>query len=105
MINQSYSNAGFMKLMGYAGQGGNNTITINKIKDMYPDLDFSHFTGQAWNKNKTKINDGINVGQEKYSLEEVFCINSPVTQKILRGYVTRHNVIKYQCSCCGNTGE
>lgn len=43
--------------------------------------------------------------REKYALEEVFIKNSPVTQKVLRGYVERHNVIPYQCNICGCDGN
>jgi predicted RNA-binding Zn-ribbon protein involved in translation (DUF1610 family) len=42
---------------------------------------------------------------EKYTLEEVFCKNSPVTQKVLRGYILRHKVIPYKCDLCGMTGQ
>ena len=42
---------------------------------------------------------------EKYTLKEVFVKNSPVTQKVLRGYITRHNVIPYICKICGCNGE
>ena len=42
---------------------------------------------------------------EKYSLEEVFCKNSPVTQKVLRGYVERHNILEYKCETCGCSGH
>ena len=43
--------------------------------------------------------------REKYSLEEVFIKNSPVTQKVLRGYVERHNIIPYRCDICGCDGH
>jgi predicted restriction endonuclease len=104
-INQSFSNCSFVKLMGYSGKGGNTAIVVEHIKETYPDLDFSHFTGQAWNRGKTKEKDGITIGQEKYTLEEVFTQNSPVTQKGLRGYVHRHNVLPYKCVCCGCDGS
>lgn len=42
---------------------------------------------------------------EKYSLSQVFVKNSPVTQKVLRGYITRHNVIPYKCKICGCDGH
>lgn len=42
---------------------------------------------------------------EKYTLKEVFVKNSPVTQKVLRGYITRHNVIPYVCKICGCDGN
>ena len=42
---------------------------------------------------------------EKYTLKQVFVKNSPVTQKVLRGYITRHNVIPYVCKICGCDGH
>lgn len=42
---------------------------------------------------------------EKYSLNQVFIKNSPVTQKVLRGYIVRHNVIPYRCKICGCDGK
>ena len=42
---------------------------------------------------------------EKYTLNKVFVKNSPVTQKILRGYIIRHNIIPYQCKICGCDGN
>lgn len=42
---------------------------------------------------------------EKYTLEEVFCKDSPVTQKVLLGYVKRHKVIEYKCDICGCDGS
>lgn len=44
-------------------------------------------------------------GREKYSIEEIFVKNSPVTQKVIRGYVKRHNLISYQCQTCGCDGH
>ena len=41
----------------------------------------------------------------KYQLEEVFCKNSPVTQKVLRGYVERHSIIEYKCAICECDGH
>ena len=33
--------------MGYSSTGGSTTATVQKILETYPDLDISHFTGQA----------------------------------------------------------
>ena len=42
---------------------------------------------------------------EKYTLDQVFVKNSPVTQKVLRGYIIRHNIIPYKCEICGCDGH
>lgn len=45
------------------------------------------------------------MGNEKYRLEQVLKKNSPVTQKVLRGYIERHNILPYQCEICGCDGN
>ena len=45
------------------------------------------------------------MGIEKYKLEQVLKKNSPVTQKVLRGYIERHNILPYQCEICGCNGN
>ena len=37
----------------------------------------------------------------KYEIEDIFIANSPVTQKVMRGYVERHNLLEYKCPYCG----
>ena len=92
--------------MGYAGAGGNIHRVVEAIKQTYPDLDFSHFTGQVWNKGKTKADDPRIVGNsEKYTLDQVFCNPSQVSHKIMRQYVKRHHLIPYICDCCGCDGH
>lgn len=53
MANQVKSNAAWLRLMGYAGTGGNSTTVVNNILEAYPDIDISHFTGQVWNAGNT----------------------------------------------------
>ena len=91
--------------MGYSGVGGNTHNVVVAIKNKYPDLDFSHFIGQAANKGQTKQSNPNLGNKEKYTLNEVFTSHSSITQKVLRGYVERHNVIPYRCSICGCMGE
>ena len=45
-LKDSYSERAFVMKMGYAGAGGNTHTVVVAIKNQYPDLDFSHFTGQ-----------------------------------------------------------
>ena len=44
------------------------------------------------------------MSREKYTLNQILIKNSPVTQKVLRGYIQRHNIIPYQCDICGCDG-
>jgi hypothetical protein len=99
----SYSYAEVLRKLGKKPGGGTQTLIKNKIKEY--NIDISHFTGQLWNKGKTHKDDPRIVGAEKYNLDEVFCNPSYVTQKVLRGYVERHNIIEYKCQKCGCTGK
>lgn len=103
LCEDSFSLAEVLKKAGRKQGGGNQETLKKKIQEF--DIDISHFTGQLWNKGKTKEEDNRIKGNEKYSLEEVFCKNSPVTQKVLRGYVERHNILEYKCETCGCNGH
>lgn len=94
----SFSYAQVLRKMQMSGGGSQATLKKRIIKD---NIDVSHFKGQAWNKG-LKI-EGF--GKEKYSLTEVFSKNSPVSQKVLRGYIQRHNILPYICENCGNDGN
>lgn len=99
----SYSLAEVLRKAGRKQAGGNQATLKKKIAEF--GIDTSHFTGMLWNKGKTKETDSRIASREQYQLEEVFCANSPVTQKVLRGYVERHNVIEYKCQFCGCDGH
>ena len=99
----SYSYAEVLRKAGRAQAGGSQNTLKKKIEEYQ--IDISHFSGQGWNKGLTKENDTRVKSCEKYSLDEVFIKNSPVTQKVLRGYVERHNIIPYECSFCHCNGE
>ena len=99
----SFSLAQVLRKAGRKQAGGNQATLKKKIQEF--NIDTSHFTGQLWNKGKTKEEDNRIATQEKYSLEEVFIENSPVTQKVLRGYVERHNILEYKCQKCGCDGH
>ena len=102
LCKDSKSLAEVVRKTGRKGGGSQQTLK-KKIEEW--GIDISHFTGQAWNKGLTKEEDDRISSREKYSLEQVFCKNSPVTQKVLRGYVERHKVIPYQCEKCGCDGH
>lgn len=62
-----------------------------------------------WSKGKTAETDAriatAAKNQERYTLEEIFKENSPITQHGLKGYIKRYNLIDYVCDKCGCTGE
>lgn len=103
LCKDSFSLAEVLRKAGRKQSGGNQKILKEKIKAF--NIDISHFTGQRWNATLTKDTDKRIRSQEKYSLEEVFCDDSPVTQKVLRGYVERHHILEYKCQICGCDGH
>ena len=99
----SYSYAEVLSKAGRKQGGGSQSTLKKKIEEF--NIDISHFTGQRWYDAPDKQCNFCNQSKEKYTLEEVFCKNSPVTQKILRGYVERHKVLDYKCIKCGCDGN
>ena len=98
---ESFSYAEGLRKAGRKQGGGAQDTLKRKIAEY--EIDISHFTGQGWNgHSNTTTKTG---SKEKYQLEEVFCKNSPVTQKVLRGYVERHNILEYKCVNCGCDGN
>ena len=89
-------------------QGGGAQQTLKKKIAEY-NIDTSHFTGQLWSKGSTKEDDirlkQASSSHEKYEILEIFCKNSPITQKVMRGYVERHNLLEYKCVNCGCDGN
>ena len=100
---ESFSYAEVLRKSGRK-QGGGAQATLKEKIALY-NIDISHFTFQGWNKGKTKETDPRILSKEKYSLDEIFCENSPVAQRVLRGYIKRHKLIEYKCDTCGCVGE
>lgn len=98
---ESYSYSEVLRKAGRKPGGGTNETLKKKILEY--NIDISHFTGQGWKKSPTYIPQPGS--KEKYSLDEVFTMNSTITQKVLRGYVERHKVIPYVCNTCGCDGN
>ena len=99
----SYSYAEVLKKMQLHISGNNYRKLQNRIKKF--NIDISHFTGQKWrdSPNMQSRDPQLDI-KEKWNLDEILCKDSPVTQKVLRGYVRRHNVIPYKCCKCGSDG-
>ena len=98
----SFSYAEVLRKSGRKPTGGNYEILKNKI--ILYEIDISHFTGKLWNKGKDKNKDNRICGSEKYKFEEIFTINSHISRKVVRSYIIRHEIIKYECEICGNNG-
>ena len=87
LCKNSYSYAEVLKQTGRAQSGGNQSYLKKKIQEF--DIDTSHFTGQRWNKGKTKSVDSRIFGKEKYKIEVVIGTH-PIPQK----YFTTHDNLK-----------
>lgn len=96
----SFSYAEVLRKAGRKQGGGNQETLKKKIREF--GIDTSHFSGMGWNGHSNVV---VEINREKYTLEEVFCENSPATQKVLRGYVERHNVLEHKCAICGCDGN
>ena len=101
LCKDSYSYAEVLRKADRKQGGGAQATLKRKIEEF--DIDISHFTGQLWSKSPNQQDNKIS--REQYSLEEIFISNSPVTQKVMRGYVERHKLIEYRCEKCGCDGH
>ena len=101
LCKDSYSYAEVLRKAGRKQGGGTQATLRKKIEEFQ--IDISHFTGQRWQDSPNQ-NEHKEV-REKYDLEEVFRANSPVTQKVLRGYVERHSLLEYKCVKCSCDGH
>ena len=100
LCSDSYSYAEVLRKAGRKQGGGAQETLKKKIEEF--GIDISHFTGMRWHESPNQLPQQ---GREKYNLDEVFVKNSPVTQKVLRGYVERHQVLEYKCINCGCDGN
>ena len=103
LCKDSYSYAEVLRKAGRAQGGGAQATLRKKIKEF--GIDISHFKGQRWSKGLTKEDTSSIKSKEKYTIEEVFTKNSPVAQKVMRGYVERHHLLEYKCVNCGCDGH
>lgn len=101
LCKNSYSYAEVLRKAGRKQGGGAQATLRKKIEEF--GIDISHFTGQRWQDSPNQTDN--HEKREKYLLEEIFIKDSPITQKVLRGYVKRHNLIPYKCQNCGCDGH
>ena len=101
LCQDSYSYAEVLKKAGRKQGGGTQATLKKKIEEF--EIDISHFTGQRWQESPNQQNNKIS--REGYQIEDIFIKNSPVSQKVLRGYVERHKILEYKCVNCGCDGH
>lgn len=101
LCKSSYSYAEVLRKAGRKQGGGSQATLRKKIEEF--GIDISHFTGQRWQDSPNQQDNSPS--RELYTLEQVFIQNSPVTQKVLRGYIERHKLLEYKCQTCGCDGH
>ena len=85
-VKTSESIAGVLRKLGLRDLGGNYRTIKEHINRL--GLDTSHFTGQLWNKGKTK--DKNNINSPTSSLEDIFA--NKVNRNTLIKYISDLNV-------------
>ena len=98
---ESFSYAEVLRKLNKAQGGGTQFRLKKKIKEY--NIDISHFTGQNWQSSQNL--ESKKHSREKYHLTDIFIKDSIATQKVLRGYVERYDLIAYKCENCGCDGH
>ena len=99
LCKDSYSYAEVLRKAGRKPGGGSQATLVKKISEFQ--IDISHFTGQLWNKGKTKEEDSRIYGKTN---EEVFVENSTAYRQSIRRRIIASNLIPYKCAFCNNEG-
>ena len=86
IVNDSFSYAEVLLKLGYSTKSGSNRIALKKRLEFYG-ISVQHF-------HQTKL-------QMIWKDEEIFCEDSKVSQKKLRGRYKELNLTPYKCSICG----
>lgn len=100
IVKNSYSYREVAGKLGYNPNGGSGQAVVKEIVQHH-NFDVSHFTGQNWQASPNQKSPS----REKYLPEEILIKDSPVTQKVLRGYIERHQLLEYKCQHCGCDGN
>lgn len=103
LCKNSFSFSEVLRKAGRRPCGGNYDVLHQKIKEF--NINVSHFTGQLWNKGKTKETDERVAKKPIYTYDEVFCQDSVVSSNCLKNTIKRYNAVPYVCAKCGCTGE
>ena len=100
LCNESFSYRQVLLKAGRNPNGGGAYSNLKKKIQEY-DIDVSHFLGKAANSG-----DNHKGGKRlKYTLEEILVEHSTITQKTLRKYIEKFQVIPYYCVNCGCNGN
>lgn len=92
-VKQSKCMSDVLKLIKLSTHG-TNAVTIKKLM-LSNDIDFSHFD----------VIGSMQRNKHRWSVEDIFKENSPITRPSLRRNVLKYKVLEYKCNVCGNEGE
>jgi hypothetical protein len=90
-VNDSYSIANALRLLGYIGVGGNYK-TFYKLQNIY-NVDISHFTGKA-----SRLFNKVTFQQK--SLSDVLCENSEYSRASLKKRLIDEGILLNDCYIC-----
>lgn len=99
-VESSKSIAETLRKLNLRDLGGNYATVKNQISRLQ--LNTDHFTGQIWNKGKTKDGDGINC-HGSANLEDIFSNKVSIRASHLRERLINASLKKAECECCHNT--
>jgi len=96
---ESFSYAGVLKKLGLKQSGSMQSRIKKEISKL--EIDISHFTGQAWCRGKTLLDDSR---LEKKNGTDIFVENSKFSKSYIRNLIKKKNLIEYKCQLCQNVG-
>ena len=95
----SMSYAEVLKKLNLKQSGSMQSRIKKEIKNI--GLDIGHFTGQAWCRGKTILDDSR---LEKKNGTNVFIENSKFSKAYVRNLIKKKKLIEYKCQHCNNSG-
>lgn len=89
-VNNAYNLTNALELIGYKKPRANNFRTFKQRCEAF-NIDYSQLEEATSNPK----------AHNRYTNEEVFCFDSPVSQSTLRKRFLQLNHVEYKCSLCG----
>lgn len=83
--------------LGLSDSGG--TLTRLRKLILENQIDISHWTGQAWSKGSTSLEDG-RIKSSAQRQGEPFCINSRTNSTYVKSLILKKELLPYKCSIC-----
>lgn len=97
-VKEAYSYAEVCRKIGLKPIGGNYKTLKKKLNEF--NIDYSHFTGQSWNKGISKLNK-----ISRFKLEEILQENINYSSHALKKRLISENIKNNKCEICEISGE